>query len=157
MPPPLPQKSIQDLKHDYQIEKYNKEKEEVPKLNFDDIYFEYLDLKVADIVINFSYYKWISYLTLSHPVDPSHVTPILYILTITILIELAMSIFIGLIMFTGTIDIDLEFCKYFIMFENLFPMPLIYPISSLLGFLHLLASDKVKIGKMFCSANCCAI
>jgi hypothetical protein len=128
----LPPKSIQNLMRDYKIQLANNENEAVPKLNYDDIYFEYLDLKVRDIVINWSYYKWISYLTLAHPVDPSRVTPILYLLTITVLIELAISVFSGLIMFTGAIDmVD---CRYFIMFENLFPMPLIYPMSTLLGF-----------------------
>jgi hypothetical protein len=128
----LPPKSMQNLMRDYKIQLANNENEAVPMLNYDDIYFEYLDLKAGDIVINWSYYKWISYLTLAHPVDPSRVTPILYLLTITVLIELAMSIFSGLIMFSG--DIDMVGCGYFIMFENLFPMPFIYPMSTLLGF-----------------------
>lgn len=125
-------KSIQNLMRDYHIQLARNEKEAVPKLNYDDIYFEYLDLKVGDIVINWSYYKWISYLTLAHPVDPSRVTPILYLLTITVLIELAISVFSGLIMFTGAVE--MVSCRYFIMFENLFPMPFIYPMSTLLGF-----------------------
>jgi hypothetical protein len=126
-----PQKSIKNLMRDYHIQLANNEKEAVPKLNYDEIYFEYLDLKVEDIVINWSYYKWISYLTLAHPVDPSKITLILYLLTITVLIELVMSVFTGLVMFTATIE--MVGCRYFIMFEYLFPMPFIYPMSTLLG------------------------
>jgi hypothetical protein len=128
----LTPKSIQNLMRDYKIQLANNEYEAVPKLNYDDIYFQYLEPKVGDIVINWSYYKWISYLTLAHPIDPSRVTPILYLLTITVLIELAMSVFSGLIMFTGAIE--MVSCRYFIMFEHLFPMPFIYPMSTLLGF-----------------------
>jgi hypothetical protein len=127
-----PQKSIKNLMRDYHIQLANNEKEAVPKLNYDEIYFEYLDLKVGDIVINWSYYKWISYLTLAHPVDPSKITVILYLLTITVLIELVMSVFTGLVIFTATIE--MVGCRYFIMFESLFPMPFIYPMSTLLGF-----------------------
>ena len=144
--------SIKDIQNTYRIQSFvQKMTIEPEELNYKDIYFEYIYIKGQKTWQQNFIWKYISWIIHSHSLSKYRIVFADYIQFIQLGLE------IGLIIFTNIAGLllleRLNVFHYLIFIENQLFIPFIYMISTLQGVLTLIASNNVKIGKMYCTCN----